>query len=221
MEKTMSKYRNESIINEVEVVADKILKEKASNKYRDHFFPALCKGMNYQFAAEIGVDKGGFSNHLLSKSNLKMLYCIDPWIDNFGSGHMEGYYDPNGGNRMQEAADCLQEHIDAKRVELVRGTGLDVAPEMPDGCLDFVYIDGDHSLEGIFYDIYSWTPKVRTGGILSGHDYKDGPKSGMFDNWGGHLDFKVKTVVDYYCARYGYKLNVTGGRIRSWWFVKA
>jgi len=217
----MPKYRNESIINTVESVADKILKENHRNKYRDNFFPALCDEMNFQFAAEIGVDKGGFSQHLLSKSNLKMLYCIDPWIDDFGSGYGKLTYDPKGENRMQECADCLKEFIEEERAELVKGTGLEVAPEIPDGCLDFVYIDGDHSLEGVFYDIYSWTSKVRTGGVVAGHDYKDGPKSGMFDYWGGHLDFSVKTVVDYYCARYGYKLNPVGGRISSWWFVKA
>jgi hypothetical protein len=215
------KYRNESIINEVEAVADKILKEKASNKYRDHFFPRMCKELGYKIGAEIGVDKGGFSNHMLSKSDLEMYYCIDPWIDNFGSGHLEGYFDPNGGNRKQECADQLQEFIDAERVELVQATGLEVSSEIPDNYLDFVYIDGDHSLEGIFYDIYAWTPKVRTGGIVAGHDYKDGPKSGMFDYWGKHLDFHVKTVVDYYGDRYGYKINPIGGRILSWWFVKA
>jgi len=217
----MTKYRNESIVNEVESVADKILKESSKHKYRDHFFPRMCKEMGYKIGAEIGVDKGGFSNHLLSKSDLEMLYCIDPWIDNFGSGQQPDYFDPNGGNRMQECADCLQEFTEAGRVELVKGTGLEASAEIPDGYLDYVYIDGDHSLEGVFYDIYAWTPKVRVGGIVSGHDYKDGPKSGMFDYWGGHLDYKVKTVVDYYCARYGYKLNTVGGRIVSWWFVKA
>jgi hypothetical protein len=62
---------------------------------------------------------------------------------------------------------------------------------------------------------------VRTGGVIAGHDYKDGPKSGMKDYWGNHLDYKIETVVDYYGARYGYKVNSVGGRILSWWFVKA
>jgi len=217
----MKKYRNESIISEVEGVANTILKENVRNKYRDHFFPSLCKEMGYKIGAEIGVDKGGFSHHLLSKSDLQMLYCIDPWIDDFGSGHQEGYFDPSGGNRMQECSDHLEEFVNGGRAELVKATGLEVSSEIPDGYLDFVYIDGDHSLEGIFYDIYAWTPKVRTGGVVAGHDYKDGPKSGMKDYWGGHLDYQIKTVVDYYCARYGYKVNVVGGRILSWWFVKA
>ena len=218
----MSKiYRNQQIIDEVESKAESILKIKNKNMYRDHFFPLLCKKMGYTFGAEIGVDKGGFSNHLLTKSDFEKFYCIDPWIDNFGSDNKNADFDPNGSKRMQECEETLKEFVQDGTAELVRATGLEASAEIPDEYLDFVYIDGDHSLEGIFYDIYAWTPKVRVGGVISGHDYKDGPKSGMKDYWGNHLDYGVKTVVDYYCARYGYKLNSVGGRILSWWFVKA
>ena len=37
--------------------------------------------------------------------------------------------------------------------------------------LDFVYIDADHSYESCLADITAWHPKIRDGGILSGHDY--------------------------------------------------
>jgi len=213
-------YRDNNLISEVESLANDILNEKKSNAYRDHFFPRMCKDLGFEYGAEIGVDKGSFSHHLLSKSDLKMMYCIDPWIDDFGSGHQEGYFDPSGNTRKSQCEETLREFVDTSRVELVQATGLRASEEFPENSLDYVYIDGDHSLEGIFQDIYAWTPKVRVGGIVSGHDYKDGPKSGMKDSWGGHLDYKVKTVCDYYCARYGYKLNVVGGRIKSWWFVK-
>merc|ERR1712046_91775 len=37
--------------------------------------------------------------------------------------------------------------------------------------LDLVYIDGDHSYEAVREDIKAWLPKIRRGGIISGHDY--------------------------------------------------
>ena len=40
-----------------------------------------------------------------------------------------------------------------------------------DESLDFVYIDGNHSFDFITQDLQFWFPKVRKGGILSGHDY--------------------------------------------------
>jgi hypothetical protein len=40
-----------------------------------------------------------------------------------------------------------------------------------DNSLDFVWIDGDHSDQGIFRDITAWLPKVKVNGYLGGHDY--------------------------------------------------
>jgi predicted O-methyltransferase YrrM len=40
-----------------------------------------------------------------------------------------------------------------------------------DHSLDFVFIDADHRPQSVFDDIRAWLPKLRTGGILAGHDY--------------------------------------------------
>jgi len=42
---------------------------------------------------------------------------------------------------------------------------------VPDESLDFVYIDGNHTFDFITQDLQFWFPKIRKGGILSGHDY--------------------------------------------------
>jgi cephalosporin hydroxylase len=43
---------------------------------------------------------------------------------------------------------------------------------VPDRSLDFVYIDGNHGYEAVLDDLAAWSPKVRTGGFISGHDYR-------------------------------------------------
>ncbi len=48
---------------------------------------------------------------------------------------------------------------------------MDALEDFEDNSLDFVYIDGDHNFKHISEDIYEWTKKVRSGGIVSGHDY--------------------------------------------------
>ena len=103
---------------------------------------------------------------------------------------------------------------------MMRMTGEEASKQIYDDKLDFCYIDGDHSLEGIFTDLKCWITKTKIGGIMAGHDYKDGPRSGMKDYFGGQLDYKIKTVVDNFCQQYGYPLRVVGGRILSWWFIK-
>lgn len=47
----------------------------------------------------------------------------------------------------------------------------DAAPQVKDKSLDFVFIDADHSYEHVIEDIRDWAPKVKPGGMVSGHDY--------------------------------------------------
>lgn len=39
-----------------------------------------------------------------------------------------------------------------------------------DGALDFIFIDANHSQEAVAKDLELWTPKVRRGGWIIGHD---------------------------------------------------
>lgn len=216
------KYENPELVEKVDNIANEILAQKHSNHHRDHFFPALIDKLGLEIGVEIGVDKGQFSAHLLGKSKLKNLCCVDTWQDNFGSDYKPGYYDPNGNIRFQQAVDNLKEY--KNRVTLIKGTSVEASNKFhkifPNNAVDFCYIDGDHTYEGVYVDIRAWLPKIKIGGILAGHDYKDGPKSGILACDGEQLPFGVQTVVDGFCKRYGFPLRVVGGRILSWFFVK-
>lgn len=214
------KYENEKMIQKADQIATQILNVKRTNHHRDKFFPLLIDNLQCNVGVEVGVDKAGFSNHILSKSKIKKYYCVDTWQDNFGSDYKPNYYEKDGNKRYNQAKYVLDPYLIEGRAKMLRMTGVKASMSFLDESIDFCYIDGDHSLEGIYMDIKSWMPKIKIGGIISGHDYKDGPKSGMSDYWGQQLDFCVETVVNYYCQKYGHKLNVVGGRIKSWWFVK-
>jgi len=216
----MKEYENKDIIENADKIAEEILAIKNSNHHRDHFFPLMINKLELKIGAEIGVDKGGFSKHIMGKSDMRKYYCIDTWQDDFGSDHKPDYFDAEGEARYKEAATTLAEYIKEDKLTMVRKTGLNASKYFGTESIDFCYIDGDHSLGGIYNDIVAWTPKVKVGGIIAGHDYKDGPKSGISDYFGGQLHYKIETVVQYYGARFGYKINSVGGRIMSWWFVK-
>jgi predicted O-methyltransferase YrrM len=40
-----------------------------------------------------------------------------------------------------------------------------------DQSIDFIYIDGNHQYSSVKEDILAWLPKIKNGGIISGHDY--------------------------------------------------
>lgn len=52
-----------------------------------------------------------------------------------------------------------------------------------DNDFDFIYIDGDHTYEGVSRDLDLFLPKIKKGGIVAGHDYTN--------NWEG-----VRRAVD-------------------------
>jgi len=211
-------YRNKEIIDKYDAIAQAIVSADPKNDRREVFFPKMIDALNLKTGVEIGVDKGDFSLCLLQNSKIEKLYGIDNWMDNFGSNHRPGYFDQKGENRMLEAQQKLSSFGD--RITLVKNNSTVASKDFPNGYLDFCYIDGGHDLENIFNDIYTWIHKVRKGGILSGHDFKDGPNSGSQDYFGGQLPFRIKTVMEDFCKKYGYKLNAVGPRVPSWWFVR-
>ncbi len=58
---------------------------------------------------------------------------------------------------------------------MLRGRTKEVIDEIPDGSLDFAYIDGDHTLRGITIDLIKLMPKVKEGGLIGGDDFTNTP----------------------------------------------
>ncbi len=60
-----------------------------------------------------------------------------------------------------------------------------------DRSVDFVFIDASHDHDSVVRDIGAWLPKIRRGGILSGHDYSfvgvNSAVKSFFGNTARHL----------------------------------
>lgn len=56
-------------------------------------------------------------------------------------------------------------------VTIIHKMSVDAAKDIPANSLDFVYIDANHRSPWIDEDIQIWSKKVRSGGIVGGHDY--------------------------------------------------
>lgn len=135
-----------------------------------------CRG------AEIGVYKGETTEYLAQCSHIKKLYAIDPWTqDNLEYEDYKklskqfGRSNSHGKSLDVETWDELYDYVKRrlsgyKSVELMRDTSANAFDEI-DHDLDFVFIDGDHAYESIKFDIYTWSQKVKSRGLLMGHDY--------------------------------------------------
>ncbi len=56
-------------------------------------------------------------------------------------------------------------------IQIIREDSVEAAQIFMDGTLDFVFIDADHRAPAPGLDIAAWTPKIKRGGIIAGHDY--------------------------------------------------
>jgi predicted O-methyltransferase YrrM len=121
--------------------------------------------------AEVGVWRGEYAE-VLCKANPKLrLICVDPWAPQPDYLEMK-----NDAAVLRRAFVQAQNRLRSYSCELWRMTSLEGAGRVPDGSLDFVYIDGNHRYEAAITDIQAWAPKVKRGGIVAGHDYITKPK---------------------------------------------
>lgn len=134
---------------------------------RLHNLPGLFREFGYRQAAEIGVERGEYAEHLLQQCPDLSLLCVDAWQA------YRGYRE----HVSQEKVDGLKRDAHLRlqpyqgRVTIRQGWSTEVAATVPDGSLDLVYIDGNHTLPHVIADLAAWAPKVRPGGLIAGHDY--------------------------------------------------
>jgi len=154
---------------------------------------------------EIGVWKGATSITLLKTFPNLHLHMIDPWQSNW----MKGPIRCDGPQELLDKISnlvCSDTKFAEERRTIIRKTGTEAVVDFEDDSLDFVFIDANHFYEHIKQDLNDWWPKVKPGGIFSGHDYN--AKSEKIGIWG------VKKAVDEFAEFH--KLDVRRGRMQLW-----
>lgn len=124
--------------------------------------------------AEIGVLRGEFSRQILRQWKGKKLYMVDCWQAQDKTVYVDTNNVSDAYNlfNMQVArTKVYKETFDENKFELIRGFSVPVSQQFTDSQLDFIYIDARHDYEGVLEDLEAWYPKVKSGGIISGHDY--------------------------------------------------
>lgn len=165
--------------------------------------------------AEIGVAQGHFSKHLCSTIPGLKLYSIDPYRVFSGCTHGETQ---DTMNRLYIRACNRLVHYNCV---LIREYSLEAVKMFKDGSLDFVYIDAAHDYESVYSDIKAWSKKVKTGGIVSGHDYTDPIEPRSLGYYKEVYD--VKAAVNDWCKENKIKtlyLFIKNDD-RSWYYVKS
>jgi predicted O-methyltransferase YrrM len=109
-------------------------------------------GQSAAFLA-VELDKFASMNPLVGRSHIK-LDLVDLEMTKHGTAkNLQPLFDDGF-------------HVNLIEAESVAASGM-----YPDASLDFVFIDANHTYEAVKRDIDAWLPKMKPGGIISGHDY--------------------------------------------------
>jgi predicted O-methyltransferase YrrM len=122
---------------------------------------------------EIGSWKGRSTSFVgpVCNANGTRLVCVDHW---------EGSRDMLAGRYAETlAVEDVEQTFRANMralgiaVEVFREPSAVAATRFAPGSVDRVFLDGSHDGASVAEDLGLWTPRLKPGGILAGHDYDD------------------------------------------------
>ena len=180
-------------------------------KSRDDMPQYLNDRHLFGVGVEVGVCRGSFSEYLLEKWHGRLLHSVDPWLEQ--------------SDVKMDVSNVVQfEHNINYRIckEKLRGFGprsnilqmfsVDASKKFADKSLDFVYLDARHDYRSVDADLRAWWPKVKIGGVFSGHDYKNSFVRGNL--------VEVKRAVDNFALEFGLKVESTTEDNLPSWYIK-
>jgi len=122
---------------------------------------------------EVGAWKGrSFASVIgtLLLNNYRNIYVVDHWLGaptERTTSHLEATHT----DVFQIFSDNLKQLGYDKKYNVLKMDSISASQKFEDNYFDVIFIDADHEYEGVKHDLLSWYPKLKSGGILSGHDY--------------------------------------------------
>jgi hypothetical protein len=139
--------------------------------------------------AEVGVDKGDFSDLILMLTDPKRLHLIDAWGDPLR------YH--NGLKSLVE--DKFKNEIERGNVEINVGYSTEILKKFPNRYFDWVYLDTSHTYKATAAELSILKEKVKPEGIIAGHDY-------IIGNWANDYRYGVIEAVHELCLNDNWEL---------------
>ena len=117
---------------------------------------------------ELGAWLGKSSSYLVDKSVNRNVIIIDSW-----KGSPNELTTTHKFATEVDIYEVFKQNMGERTYKSIRGLSSEAVSQFEDESLDVVFIDLTHTYESVKENINLWLPKVKSGGILSGHDYED------------------------------------------------
>jgi predicted O-methyltransferase YrrM len=161
---------------------------KNEPNYFNYFsFYEFISKQNFKTFVEVGVFFGLSISFLAQKVKNKegvKIYGVDLFETWAGKEEIESLYDAKGlsnEERLKKLGEYKYNFVVNRLnevgcnhfVELIKSDSSAAASLFENESLDFVFIDGNHWYDYVKKDIEAWLPKIKKGGMISGHDYQE------------------------------------------------
>lgn len=143
-----------------------------TRKNRSHFLKDLKPLLGDDIsAAEIGVFRGDYSAVIIRDLSPTYLLLVDAWRSFPQAEYTDILNNKTDKQWLELARKVKRRFSDNPAVCFRRALSVEASVKTPDGSLDFIYIDANHSYDGCLSDLKAWYPKLRDGGVMAGHDW--------------------------------------------------
>ena len=167
-------------------------------KTRSDMLEIIPKHCNF---LEIGVFAGDFAKEILEKAQPSHLYLVDIWQGTYGSGDKDGNNHYEIENMEEIYLGLYQKYKYYNNVDVIRSTSVAFLKSCENNFFDAVYIDGDHTAQAVYNDLFYSYLKTKNGGIIMGHDYHHGVKEAV-SVFCKQLNQKVIAIADDGCPSF-------------------
>jgi predicted O-methyltransferase YrrM len=113
-----------------------------------------------------------FMAELIKSSEKSVRFdCVDTWRPPVPE--LRHVVSGNGNTLVDDFVRNLNDALVLEYVNVIQTTSLEVVNMYTDKSLDFVFLDNEHTEEHVFLELNAWWPKIKSGGILAGHDFAE------------------------------------------------
>lgn len=120
-------------------------------------------GNTHLVGAEIGVSIGTNADDFLNGLNINHAYLVDSYPIYTS--------DCTVAKQKQVMEQVVQKYNRCNNATMIVKDSQVAADGFGAGFFDFVYIDANHRYENVLADIESWYSKVKSNGLIGGHDF--------------------------------------------------
>jgi predicted O-methyltransferase YrrM len=154
-------------------------KNASARRFHDKDMIKFCQFLRSNASKDaILYEIGSFigTSGLMFNDSFKNVHCVDAWVSGYDSNDSASFQD------MSLVEKEFDKNILNTTITKHKGLSVEIAKSVKDESIDILYIDATHTYDGVKSDLEAWIPKVKNGGIISGHDYET--KNEGWDNGG-------------------------------------